>query len=116
MSFILELELLILTLVADIAKSEIHLNWTTPVLSSADNVASYCVRVANASSLLILHFECGITATMFSFPFPSDIACTIYYYTVIAVNDKASNIVNATHSYPNDRKGMLKLHVCCNNN
>ena len=98
---------LIVFLEANTSESLVHINWTTPVLSTTDNVTSYCVDVVNARSSLTLHTECGISKTMFSFPIPSDIACNIYFFTVIAMGDSGGNISRYTKSYPDERSGQL---------
>lgn len=51
------------------------------------DIAGYCVKVVNSTSREILHFECEITETQFSYPTPPDADCHLYVFTVIPVNE-----------------------------
>ena len=63
--------------------STISLTWTAPFTLDipGDPDITYCVGVVNSTSSSILHSQCGITETGFSFSIPPDSACHNYTFT-----------------------------------
>ena len=71
--------------------SAISLTWTPPfsldITDIDPDIEGYCVDVIDTSSSLVVHSECGITETQFSYPIPPNISHSLYYvFKVIAVN------------------------------
>ena len=69
----------------------ISLTWT-PLFSldipNIDPDITYCVGVANSTSSLVIHSECGITDTQYNYTVspPNDIVCDTYTFTVTPLN------------------------------
>lgn len=58
----------------------------------------YCVDVYNSTTYTLVHSDCNITDTGFSYPMPRDGVCHIYLFTVTSVN-VAGNGSRNTVSY-----------------
>ena len=71
--------------------SIISLTWTPPfsldITYEDPDIIGYCVSVANSTSTLVIHSECGITDTQYNYTVsPNDIVCDTYTFTITPVN------------------------------
>lgn len=70
--------------------STIFLDWDTPfTLDIRDvdpDISGYCVSVVNSTSSAVLHSECGINRTEYTYPTPPDSGCHDHVITVTPMN------------------------------
>ena len=83
-------ELLAVTsLTLSLHKPNISLSWTAPFsldIPNTDPDITYCVDVINSTSSTIIHSDCGITVTEYTYPIPLDNGCHDHAITVTPVN------------------------------
>ena len=78
-------------------KSTVEISWSPPYsldVPDTDIDITYCVDIVNMSSLAILHSQCQINATNFSWTYISRlVACKQYGIHITAVNDVGNSTV-----------------------
>ena len=72
----------------EISNTTLSLTWEPPftldITDIEHDITGYCVDVIAHSE--VLHSECGINVTEFSYPIPPDAGCTIYLFRVTPLN------------------------------
>ncbi len=96
--------------------SIISLTWTPPFsldISNEDpDITGYCVGVANSTSSLVIHSQCGITDTQYNYTVsPRSTPCDTYTFTVTPVNRVSNGTSDSMTKglFPNGEYTFLKF-------
>ena len=82
--------------------SLVNLTWTAPFTLDIDNIdpdITYCVDVINYTSSMMLHSECDILTTEYSYPIPPTIWCGRLGISVTPMNGAGLGVPNSV-SFP----------------
>ena len=73
-----------------VQNSNYSLEWIPPfslnITLIDPDIEGYCVDITSLTSTSVLHSQCGVNGTLFSYPIPSNDGCHDYEFTVTPVN------------------------------
>lgn len=68
----------------------VFLSWTPPftldIVAEHPDISGYCVDVVDTVAATMLHSECGISVSNYSYPIPPLSGCMTFIFTIIPVN------------------------------
>jgi hypothetical protein len=103
-----------LTLTPQDSRTTVLLSWTPPftldIFNVNPDIAGYCVDVVGSSSAM-LHSECGITVTEFTYPLPTMNWCDVYTFTVTPVNVVGNGTLSSLNYQEIQSKNLVILYV-----